>query len=154
MSTLEPLGGPTIEVMAKATPRRFTVKYKRKIVREADAWKPGASIQSCAHEPGARPAADGSVGSDPSRLWRRAPGAADVRAWEVMSRTTSGVTARWRSSGPRAQAWFQIERAGPPPLGRALFPLPCEHRCALRARPLGHHPARRRALHRRGHPRG
>ena len=34
---------PETEVVAKATRRRFTVEYKRKIVREADACKmPGA----------------------------------------------------------------------------------------------------------------
>ena len=44
MSALEQArGGPAIEVVAKATRRRFTVEYKRKIVREADACKtPGA----------------------------------------------------------------------------------------------------------------
>jgi transposase len=44
MSALEQaLGGPAIEVVAKATRRRFTVEYKRQIVREADACKtPGA----------------------------------------------------------------------------------------------------------------
>ena len=44
MSTAEQaLGGPEIEVVAKATRRRFTLEYKRKIVREADACKtPGA----------------------------------------------------------------------------------------------------------------
>jgi hypothetical protein len=31
------LGGPAIEAVAKATRRRFTVEYKRKILREADA---------------------------------------------------------------------------------------------------------------------
>src|SRR5258705_13290923 len=37
------LAGPVIEVVAKATRRRFTAEYKRKIVREADACKtPGA----------------------------------------------------------------------------------------------------------------
>src|SRR5256884_2476623 len=37
------LGGSAIEVVAKATRRRFTVEYKRKIVREADGCKtPGA----------------------------------------------------------------------------------------------------------------
>ena len=36
-------GEPAIEVVAKATRRRFTVEYKRKIVREADGCKtPGA----------------------------------------------------------------------------------------------------------------
>src|SRR5437016_2277662 len=44
MSALEQaLDGPAIEVVAKATRRRFTVEYKRKIVREADGCKtPGA----------------------------------------------------------------------------------------------------------------
>src|SRR2546426_9739286 len=44
MSALEQaLGGPAIEVVAKATRRQFTVEYKRKIVREADGCKtPGA----------------------------------------------------------------------------------------------------------------
>jgi transposase-like protein len=44
MSALEQgVRGPAIEVVAKATRRRFTVEYKRKIVREADACKtPGA----------------------------------------------------------------------------------------------------------------
>jgi transposase len=37
------LSGPAIEVVAKATRRRFTAEYKRAIVREADACKtPGA----------------------------------------------------------------------------------------------------------------
>src|SRR3979411_2616352 len=37
------LGGSAIEVVAKATRRRFTVAFKRKIVREADGCKtPGA----------------------------------------------------------------------------------------------------------------
>ena len=40
MSALEQsLVEPAIEVVAKATRRRFTVEYKRKIVREADAGK-------------------------------------------------------------------------------------------------------------------
>jgi transposase len=44
MSALEQaLGRPAIEVVAKATRRRSTVEYKRKIVREADGCKtPGA----------------------------------------------------------------------------------------------------------------
>src|SRR6266581_3159427 len=44
MSALEQaLGGSAIEVVAKATRRRFTLEYKRKIVREADGCKtPGA----------------------------------------------------------------------------------------------------------------
>jgi len=33
------VGGPAIEVVAKATRRRFTMEYKRRMVREADACK-------------------------------------------------------------------------------------------------------------------
>src|SRR5712692_6256787 len=45
MSALEQaLGGPVIEVVAKATRRRFTVEYKRKIIREADACKTPGGI--------------------------------------------------------------------------------------------------------------
>src|SRR6266542_5374571 len=36
--------GPVIEVVAKATRRRFTVEYKRKIVREADACKTPGTV--------------------------------------------------------------------------------------------------------------
>ena len=38
------LGGPAIEVVAKATRRRFTVEYKRKIVREADGCKTPGTV--------------------------------------------------------------------------------------------------------------
>ena len=45
MSALErALGGPAIEVVAKATRRRFTVEYKRKIIREADGCKTPGSV--------------------------------------------------------------------------------------------------------------
>ena len=41
------LGGPAIEVVAKATRRRFTVGYKRKIAREPDAGKTARSGRCC-----------------------------------------------------------------------------------------------------------
>ena len=42
-STERALVAPAVEVVAKASRRRFTVEYKRKIVREADGCKtPGA----------------------------------------------------------------------------------------------------------------
>ncbi len=45
MSALEQaLGGPAIEVVAKATRRQFTVEYKRKIVREADGCKTPGTV--------------------------------------------------------------------------------------------------------------
>lgn len=42
-ATVTVVAAPEVEVVAKATRRRFTVEYKRKIVREADGCKtPGA----------------------------------------------------------------------------------------------------------------
>jgi transposase-like protein len=42
-ATVTAVAAPEVEVVAKATRRRFTVEYKRKIVREADGCKtPGA----------------------------------------------------------------------------------------------------------------
>jgi transposase len=45
MSALEQVvGGPAIEVVAKARRRQFTVEYKRKVVREADACKTPGTV--------------------------------------------------------------------------------------------------------------
>ena len=45
MNALEQaLDGSVIEVVAKATRRRFTVEYKRKIVREADGCKTPGTV--------------------------------------------------------------------------------------------------------------
>lgn len=45
MSTVErALGGPEIEVVAKATRRRFTLEYKRKVVREADGCNTSGAV--------------------------------------------------------------------------------------------------------------
>src|SRR3982074_1523585 len=38
------LSGPEIEVAAKATRRRFTLDYKRKVVREADGCKTSGAV--------------------------------------------------------------------------------------------------------------
>ena len=48
MSTVErALSGAAIEVAAKATRRRFTLDYKRKVVREADGCKTSARWGRC-----------------------------------------------------------------------------------------------------------
>src|SRR2546429_3852605 len=81
MSALEQaLGGPAIEVVAKATRRQFTVEYKRKIVREADGCKtPGAVGALLRREglysshPTTRRAARGRGGLGGGAQKRRAP---------------------------------------------------------------------------------
>ena len=47
--------GPVIEVAAKATRRRFTVEYKRKIVREADACKTSGAVGALLRREGLGP---------------------------------------------------------------------------------------------------
>ena len=56
MSTVEQaVGGPEIEVVAKATRRRFTLEYKRRIVREADACKTPGAVGRCCGARGCTP---------------------------------------------------------------------------------------------------
>ena len=45
-------GGPAIEVVAKATRRRFAVEYKRKIVRAVDACKTAGAIGALLRQEG------------------------------------------------------------------------------------------------------
>jgi Helicase conserved C-terminal domain len=78
MSTVETaLGGREIEVVAKATRRRFTLEYKWKIVRETDRCKtPGRSGRCCAAARNRR------AGRPLSRGAARAEKDAAVRAFE------------------------------------------------------------------------
>ncbi len=76
MSTIEgALGGPAIEVVAKATRRRFTLEYKRKIVREADGcktfnWAKPAGLSTGVAE----------IGGRSTRRTREVPRAGGLRA--------------------------------------------------------------------------
>src|SRR2546429_1702675 len=60
------LGGSAIEVVAKATRRRFTVEYKRKIVREADGCKTPGAVGALLRR--------GGLYSSPLTTWRAARG--------------------------------------------------------------------------------
>src|SRR2546425_2365976 len=60
------LGGSVIEVVAKATRRRFTVEYKRKIVREADGCKTPGAVGALLRR--------GGLYSSPLTTWRAARG--------------------------------------------------------------------------------
>jgi len=84
MSALEQaLGGPVIEVVAKATRRRFTVEYKRKIVREADACKTPGAV-GADERPARGPAADGLQGT--------------IRAGQFCAGSCPAKTSSWRRS--------------------------------------------------------
>jgi transposase-like protein len=74
--------GPVIEVVAKATRRRFTVEYKRKIVREADACKTPGTVGALLRREG--------LYSSHLTTWRaaREPGGAGRGADEARLRAT------------------------------------------------------------------
>ena len=110
------LDGPVIEVVEKATRRRFTVEYKRKIVREADACKtPGAvgallrreglysshlTTWRAARERGELATAPKKRGSAP-----RVPDPRDKRIAELERATTF-----WRKRAERAEALIEVQK--------------------------------------------
>jgi hypothetical protein len=134
MSTVErALGGPAIEVVAKATLRRFTLEYKRKIVREADGCKTPGAVSALLRR-------EGLYSSHPA-TWRAARDRGDLlgvrkkRGRRLASRTRatgSSPSRRARSrggstapSGPRP--WLTPKKscgvAGNPAGRRALLSL-------------------------------
>src|SRR5947209_8487043 len=88
MSALEQaLGGPVIEVVAKATRRQFTLEYKRKLVREADGCKTPGAIGALLRRGGvllapddlARSAGARGTGRGAKEAWARAAGRRSAR---------------------------------------------------------------------------
>src|SRR5205807_10472412 len=112
MSVLERApGGPEIEVTAKATRRRFTVEYKRKIVREADACKTPGAVGALLRREG--------LYSSHLTTWRaarergelamptpkqRGPAARGVDARDKRIAELERETTRWRKRAERADA--------------------------------------------------
>ena len=117
MSALEQaLGGPAIEVVAKATRRRFTVEYKRKIVREADACKtPGAvgallrrEALYSSHLTTWRAARErGELAGAPKKRGpvRRVADPRDTRITELGRENT-----HWRKRAARAEALVELQK--------------------------------------------
>src|SRR6266566_3342466 len=78
------LGGLEIEVTAKATRRRFTVEYKRKIVREADACKTPGAVGALLRREG--------LYSSHLTTWR---GAGSGESWSGRRRSAPSGLRRW-----------------------------------------------------------
>ena len=105
-----------VEVVAKASRRRFTVEYKRKIVREADGCKtPGAvgallrreglysshlTVWRAARERGELAGAPKKRGPAP-----QTPDARDKKIGEL-----ERETARWRTRAERAEALVEVQK--------------------------------------------
>ena len=117
MSALEQaLGGPAIEVVAKATRRQFTVEYKRKIVREADGCKTPGAIGALLRREGLysshlttwRAARErGELAGAPKKRGprRRVSDPRDKRIADLGREST-----RWRKRAERAEALVEIQK--------------------------------------------
>jgi len=111
------LSGPEIEVAAKATRRRFTVAYKRKIVREADACKTPGAIGALLRREGLysshlttwRAARERGELARPTPKQRRptvrVPDSRDKRIAELERETV-----RWRKRAERAEALVDVQK--------------------------------------------
>ena len=117
MSALEQAGvAPAIEVVAKATRRRFTVEYKRKIVREADACKTPGTVGALLRREGLysshlttwRAARErGELAGAPKTRGpvRRVADPRDKRITELRRENT-----HWRKRAERAEALVELQK--------------------------------------------
>ena len=127
MSALEQaLGGPAIEVVAKATRRQFTLEYKRKIVREADGCKTPGAIGALLRREGLysshlttwRAARDrGELAGAPKQRGpaRRVADPRDKRITELERERT-----RWQKRAERAEALVELQKQVAALLGTPL----------------------------------
>jgi transposase len=117
MSTVErALGGPAIEVVAKARRRQFTPEYKRKIVREADACKTTGAVGALLRREGLysshlttwRAARErGELVGTPKKRGP-APQPPDPRDKKIAE--LQRETARWRQRAERAEALVEVQK--------------------------------------------
>jgi transposase len=127
MSALEQaLSGSAIEVVAKATRRRFTVEYKRKIVREADACKTPGGVGALLRREGLysshlttwRAARErGELAGVPTKRGpaRRLADPRDKRITELERERT-----RWQKRAERAEALVELQKQMAALLGTPL----------------------------------
>ena len=127
MSALEQaVVGPVIEVVAKATRRRFTVEYKRKIVREADACKTPGAIGALLRREGlysshlttwraARERGELAGAAKKRGPVRRVADPRDKRIADLEREST-----RWRNRAERAEALVELQKQVAALLGTPL----------------------------------
>jgi len=119
MSTVERAhGGEEIEVTAKATRRRFTLDYKRKIVREADRCKTPGAVGALLRREGLysshlttwRAARERGDLAGPTTLKKRGPvpRVADPRDKRITE--LERASAFWRKRAERAEALIEVQK--------------------------------------------
>src|SRR6266849_7995215 len=112
------LGGSEVEVVAKAKRRRFTLDYKRKIVREADRCKTPGAVGALLRREGLysshlttwRAARERGDLAGPTTVKRRGPvpplpDPRDKRIAELERATTF-----WRKRAERAEALIEVQK--------------------------------------------
>ena len=111
------LVAPEVEVAAKATRRRFTVEYKRKIVREADGCKTLGAVGALLRREGLysshltawRAARDrGELAGAAPKQRGPTPHRPDPRDKKIVE--LERETARWRQRAERAEALVEVQK--------------------------------------------
>jgi len=106
--------------------------------------------------PGAYGSGPRTRSAEPRAMTSRSKLAGEVKGSPTGGQRDSILAARIPLEAHHVVERAQGARTSTSTAGSALPPVPRPDGCPLRARPAGHHPlhARRRALHRRGDPRG
>src|SRR5216683_5673040 len=118
MNTVEQaLGGAEIELTAKATRRRFTLDYKRKIVHEADRCKTSGAVGALLRREGLysshlttwRAARERGELAGPKPM-KRGPATGVVDARDKRIAALERETTRWRTRTERAEALIEVQK--------------------------------------------
>ena len=120
------LDGAEIEVTAKATRRRFTREYKRRVVREADACKTPGAVGALLRREGLysshlatwRAARDRGELAGPARKRGPIPRVVDPRDTRIVE--LEREIARWQKRAERAEALVEVQKKVAALLGTPL----------------------------------
>ena len=110
------LDGPEIEVTAKATRRRFTLEYKRQVVREADAYKTPGAVGALLRREGLysshlaawRAARDRGELAGGAKKRGPVPRVVDPREKRIAE--LERETTRWQKRAERAEALVEVQK--------------------------------------------
>jgi transposase-like protein len=111
------LAGPEVEVVEKASRRRFTVEYKRKIVREADGCRTAGAVGALLRREGLysshlttwRVARDQGELAGPTTK-KRGPVARPQDARDKVIADQARELARWKQRAERAEALVELQK--------------------------------------------
>jgi transposase-like protein len=120
------LDEPEIEVAAKATRRRFTLEYKRRVVREADACKTPGAVGALLRREGLysshlaawRAARDRGELAGVAKTRGPAPRIVDPRDKRIAE--LERETIRWQKRAERAEALVEVQKKVAALLGTPL----------------------------------